>query len=200
MPNEPGPVAAVPSAIRALRWVLLVVLAVTAAASILGLPRAAQGGWPSWARLLPVALLALFVAGYAAYRFALVRAGRYSAGKALVRVGVMLLLLGVIASIALERPSPASPGRGLDLAGPLASEDPVARALAAELARVRPAEEGRRHLARLAALAEDPSAQVRSEARASLDVLVGADAGEGAGATGRWLALCRERGLLPAVR
>jgi hypothetical protein len=200
MSSVPGPGLSVPRAIPVLRWILLAVLAVAAAASILGLPRAVEAGWPGWVRLVPVGLLAIFVAGYAAYRLALVRAGRYSAGKAMVRVGLMLLLLGVIAGIALERPPTAPSGAALDLAGPLAAEDPALRALAAEVARSRPQAEGRRHLARLAALVEDPSAEVRHQARASLGALVGDDAGEGAGATARWLELCRARGLLPAAR
>jgi hypothetical protein len=200
MANDPAPRIAVPGALRALRWVLLAVLATAAAASILGLPRAIQSNWPTWRRLAPVVLLALFVAGYAVYRFLLVRQGRYSGGKALVRVGLMLLLVGVVAGIALERPPLPPTGPALDLAGPLASGDPALRALAAEVARTRPVEEGRRHLARLAALTGDESAEVRRQARASLGALTGADVGEGEGAAARWLELCRSRGLLPPVR
>jgi len=117
-----------------------------------------------------------------------------------VRVGLMVLLLGVIGSIALERPPVAPRGPGLDLAGPLTAGDPALRALAAEVARARPAEEGRRHLARLAELTEDADAGVRREARATLGALVGADAGEGAGAAARWMALARDRALLPSPR
>lgn len=145
-------------------------------------------------------LLGLFVAGYAAYRWVLVRQGRYSGGKALARVMLMVLVVGVIASIFLERPVVVPPGPTVELAGPLGSTDPVVRALAAEVVRSRPAEEGRRHLAPLAALTEDGSPEVRRQARASLSALVGADGGEGAGAAARWLDLCRQRGLLPAAR
>jgi len=198
MSNEPRPRVAVPGAIKVLRWVLIALLAAAAAAALLGLPRAFQGGWPSSTRLIPVALLVLFVGGYAAYRFVLVRAGRYSEGKALVRVGLMVLLIGVIASIALERPPAAPSGPGLELAGPLASPDPELRALAAEVVRSRPAHEARRHAGRLLALLEDSDASVRREARASLGFLTGADAGEGPGAAARWRELCAARGLLPA--
>jgi hypothetical protein len=102
----------------------------------------------------------------------------------------------VVANIALERAPPPPAGPGLDLAGPLASADPSLRALAAEVARVRPRPEGLRHAARLAALAEDPAPEVRREARATLGALVDGDGGEGAGATARWLELLRARGLL----
>ncbi|MBL0277811.1 MAG: HEAT repeat domain-containing protein [Anaeromyxobacter sp.] len=197
MPPVPRPRAAIPGAIGVLRWVLLALLIAAAAAALLGLPRAFQSGGSSLLRLVPVALLVLFVGGYAAYRFALVRAGRYPAGKALVRVGLMLLLVGVIASIAVERPPPAPVGPALDLAAPLASPDPALRALAAEVLRARPRGEGLRHAARLAALAEDGAPEVRREARASLGALSGVDGGEGPGSAARWLVLLGERGLLP---
>jgi len=184
-----------PGAIRVLRWVLLALLVAATAGALLGLPRATPGGWASTTRLVPVALLVLFVGGYAAYRFLQVRAGRYSEGKALVRVGLMVLLIGVIASIALERPPGVQAGPGVDLAGPLASPDPALRALAAEVIRTRPAAEAQRHAERLLALLDDPAPEVRREARAALGVLVGA---EGAGSLPRWRELCVARGLVPA--
>lgn len=196
MSNEPRPRAAVPGGLRVLRWVLIGLLAAAAAAALFGLPRAFQGRLPGALRWVPIVLLVLFVGGYAAYRFTLARAGRYSEGKALVRVGLMVLLVGVIASIALERPPTPPPGPGVELAGPLASPDPVLRALAAELVRSRPAAEGQRHAERLLALLEDSSPEVRREARASLGALVGADGGEGPGAVARWRELCESRGLL----
>lgn len=196
MPNDPRPRAALPAAVRVLRWVLLALLVAAAAGALLGLPRAVQGGWTRPARLAPVALLALFVGGYAVYRFMLARAGRYSEGKALVRVGLMVLLVGVIASIALERPPGPPAGPGLDLASPLASPDPVVRALAAEVVRARPAAEAERHAERLLALLDDPAPEVRREARASLGALTGADAGDGPDAVARWRELCEARGFL----
>lgn len=196
MSNEPRPRIAIPGAIRVLRWVLLALLVAAAALALLGLPRATPGGWPSVTRLLPVALLILFVGGYAVYRFILARAGRYSEGKALVRVGLMVLLVGVIASIALERPPSPPAGPGVDLAGPLASADPSLRALAAEVVRGRPQAEAQRHAPRLLELLEDPAPEVRREARASLGALAGADGGEGPGSAVRWRELCQARGLL----
>lgn len=197
MSNVEAPRPAVPAGVPVLRWLLLAVLAFAVVGSLLELPVALQAGAALWRRVTPVALLALFVAGYAGYRYVLVRQGRYSGGKALARVGLMVLGLAVIASLFLDRPVAPPSGPSVDLAAPLASADPAVRALAAEVARVRPAGEGRRHLAALAALAEDDSPEVRRQARASLGALTGADAGEGAGASSRWLELCRQRGLLP---
>jgi hypothetical protein len=199
MPPEPRQRVAIPGAVRALRWVLYGLLLLAAAGALLGLPRAARAGWPSALRLVPVWILLAFVGGYAAYRFALVRQGRYSAGKAMVQIAVMLLAAGVIASISLEAPRarPALPP--VDLAAPLASPDPEVRALAAEVVRHRPREEALRHLERLVALLDDESPQVRGEAHAALVALAGTDAGEGPGAAGTWRALWQERGRLPAA-
>ena len=198
MSNEPRPRTAISGAVRALRWILLALLFAAAAASLLGLPRAAQGGWPAATRVVPVALLVAFVGLYAAYRFVLVRAGRYPEGKALVRVALMVLLLAVIASISLERPPGPTAAPGVDLTALLESADPAVRALAAEVVRGRPVQESQRHAARLLVLLEDPAPEVRREARGSLGVLTGADAGEGPGAAARWRELCQARGLVPA--
>jgi hypothetical protein len=49
---------------------------------------------------------------------------------------------------------------------------------------------------RLVQLVDDPSPEVRRQARASLVALAGTDAGgEGAGARARWRAWWRERGV-----
>jgi hypothetical protein len=201
MPNESRPrAAAIPRAIRALRWVLFALLLAAAGAALVGLPRAFRSGWSSGLRLVPVALLLVFVAGYAAYRFALIRAGRYSAGKTFVQVGVMLLAVGVIASIALERPRPEDLSGVVDLAGPLASADPTVRALAAELCRHRPRAEALRHVERLIGLVDDGAPEVRREAHATLVALADSDEGSGPGAAARWRGLWQRRGVLTADR
>jgi len=179
---------AVPGSVPYLRWGLFTILLVACAAALIGLPRADAGGWSTWLRLVPVLLLVLFIGGYATYRFALVRAGHYPAGKALVRVAVLVLLTVAITGIALDRPAPRSPVTGLGLAAPLGGADPVARALACELVRHRPRAEALGHVPRLVALLDDPSPQVRSEAHASLVALAGLDVGAGPGAADRWRA------------
>ncbi len=183
--------------VRLARWVLFGLLIVSAALTLFGIPgiqrAVAAGRWPPFTLALPPALLALFIAGYAAYRIALVRAGRYTAGKALVQVAVMLLVLGVVAGVAFVPPEGAGPGQAtVDLARPLASSDPDVRALAAEVARHRPPEQALAVAERLADLLDDPAPEVRRQAHASLVALAGRDVGgEGPGAATRWRAWSR---------
>src|SRR5512133_2662234 len=102
-----GKRARAPPVVKAARWILFGLLIVSAALTLFAVPAmqraVAAGRWPSITLAVPPALLALFIVGYAAYRLVLVRAGRYTAGKALVQIGLMVLALGVIAGIALER-------------------------------------------------------------------------------------------------
>jgi hypothetical protein len=183
-----------PGAVRAFRSILFVLLFAAAALTLLGLPELAQavaaGRWPRAALALPPAILAAFIAGYAAYRFFLVRAGRYPAGKALAQIGLMLLVLGVVGGIVLELAEAHRAGAAatpVELARALRSRDPEVRALAAELARHRPREATLRHVDRLLALLEDPSPEVRRQARATLAALAGRDVGgEGPDAARRW--------------
>lgn len=179
--------------VRVMRWVLFALLIVSAALSLVGLPElqeaVAAGRTPPVALALPPAFLAVFIVGYGVYRIALVRAGRYPAGKALVQLAVMLLVLGVVAGVALRPPTGLSaPGRGpVELGRPLASADPEVRALGAELARHRPRDEGVAVAGRLVELLGDPSPEVRRQARAALVALAGRDVGgEGSDAAQRW--------------
>ncbi|WP_248356209.1 HEAT repeat domain-containing protein [Anaeromyxobacter oryzae] len=189
---------------RTLRWVLFGILAASAALTLVGLPElqraVAAGRWPPAALALPPAFLAVFIVGYAAYRFVLVRAGRYPAGKAFVQLGLMLLVLGVVAGIARERGRPpvASP---VDLARALTSSDADVRAMAAELLRHRPRAAALPQVPRLVDLLADPELAVRDQARETLVALAGSDAGgEGPGAADRWRAYWREQGVLPTAQ
>ena len=176
---------------------LFALLIVSAALTLFGLPQlqraVAAGRWPPVTLAVPPALLAVFIVGYAAYRIALVRAGRYTAGKTLVQVAVMLLVLGIVAGIALVPPDRTGPGQEpVALARPLASNDPDVRALGAELARHRPREQALAVASRLADLLDDSSPEVRRQAHATLVALAGADlGGEGPGAAARWRAWSR---------
>ena len=134
-------------------------------------------------------LLGLFIVGYAAYRGLLVRSGRYGAGKALVQVAVMLLVLGVVAGVALFPGDPIfRPGQGpVSLGRALGSSDPDVRALGAEVARHRPREQALAVAARLADLLDDGAPEVRRQAHLALVALAGSDlGGEGPGAAERW--------------
>jgi hypothetical protein len=177
--------------VRRSRLVLYVLLLASAGVTLFATPALEQavreGRASRFALIAPPALLALFIALFAAYRFALVRAGRYHAGKAFVQVGVMLLVLTVALPGSLERWRSAGTVRTIDLSRHLRSPDAEARALAAELARHRERGEAVRYVPRLLQLLEDPSLEVRRQARASLVTLAGADVGgEGEGAAERW--------------
>jgi hypothetical protein len=181
-----------PRAVKAARWVLFALLLGSAALTLFGLPElqraVAQGRWPPIALALPPALLAVFIVGYAAYRLVLVRAGRYTAGKALVQVAVMFLVLGIVAGVALVPSETSGPGLApVALQRPLSSSDPDVRALAAELVRHRPRAEALAAAPRLAELLLDPAPEVRRQARASLVAIAGSDVGgDGPGAAARW--------------
>jgi HEAT repeat protein len=190
-----------PPSVRTLRWVLFALLLASAALTLVGLPglqrAVASGRWPSAALALPPTFLAIFIVGYAGYRFVLVRAGRYPAGKALVQLGLMILVLGVVAGIALERGRPpvAEP---VDLARALASPDASMRAMAAELLRYRPREVALPRVSGLVELLGDPSPEVRHQAHETLVALAGQDAGgDGPGSAERWRAHWRAQGVLP---
>lgn len=210
MSTSTGPARAsrarTPRAVRAGRWILFGLLLSAAALTLFGPPelsRAFAGGrWPSAARAIPVALLGLFAVGYAAYRIALVRAGRYPAGKALVRIVLMGVLVGVVAGLLRTPPDGARPGEGpVRLARPLASADPEVRALAAEVVRSRPREEALAHVDRLVELLSDRSPEVRRQAERSLVALAGHDAGgEGPGAAERWREYWRAARAAPGVQ
>jgi hypothetical protein len=181
-----------------MRWILFVLLLLAAALTFVGLPElqraVASGRWPRAILLGPPAILSLFIVGYAGYRFVLVRAGRYSAGKALVQVGLMMLVLTVVVGLVWERGHAPPSDRIVDLARPLGSGDPDARAMAAELVRYRPPEVATRLVPRLIELLDDPSPEVRRQAHDSLVALAGADpGGVGSGAAARWRAYWRER-------
>ena len=198
---RPEPRAPLPPAfVRPLRLLLYVLLAAAAVVSLNGLPvleQAVREGRRSPATLMIApALLAIFVVGFAVYRFALVRAGRYHAGKAFVHVGIMVLALSLLLPGSLERYRAAGTVRPVDLSRHLASPDAEARAMAAELARHREPADALRYVPRLVQLSEDPSSEVRRQARATLVALSGTDAGgDGPGTAQRWRAFWEARGV-----
>ncbi len=192
--------AAVPGLLRPARLVLYVLLLAAAAVTLFGAPALEQavreGKTPRAALILPPALLALFIGLFAAYRFTLVRAGRYHAGKAFVQLGLMVLVLTLALPGSLDRWRSAGTVRVVDLSRHLHAPDAETRALAAELARHRDPPEALRYVPRLVELLDDGSPEVRRQARASLAALAGGDVGgEGPDAAKRWRAYWRAHGV-----
>lgn len=175
----------------AIRRALFALLLVSAAVTLFGFPElqraVAQGRWPPITLAIPAALLALFAVGYAGYRIVLVRAGRYPAGKALVRIVLIAAVVGAAAGIMLVPPEAAPAGAAVDLDRLLRSAEPDVRAAAAELARYRPRRQGLVHAQRLVELLEDGAPEVRRQARLSLTALAGKDVGgQGPDSAARW--------------
>ncbi len=185
-------------ALRAGRWVLFAVLVCSAALTVFGLPgvqrAVSDGRWPSIALAVGPVLLLAFLVGFVAYRIALVRAGRYPAGKALVRIALTAAVVGVAAGLMRLPAEPAEPGQGpVELARALRSSSPEARAMAAELLRHRPADQALAHVDLLLELLDDRSPEVRRQAGLSLAALAGEDVGGvGPDAADRWRAHWRE--------
>lgn len=186
--------------VRRARVILYLLLLASAAVTLFGIPpleeAARQGRRSPVALIVAPAVLVLFVAVYAAYRFVLVRAGRYPAGNAFVQVGFMVLALGLLLPASVERYRAAGAPQALDLHGHLGSADADARAMAAELARHRDRAEALTYVPRLVVLLEDRSPEVRRQARASLAAIAGRDAGgEGEGAPRRWREYWESQGV-----
>ena len=189
-----------PAFVAPARFLLYALLLASATLTLTGVPLLEQsvreGRSSPLVLMVAPSLLASFVALFAVYRFAMVRAGRYHAGKAFVQVGFMVATLVLLLPGSLERYRAAGNVQPVDLTRQLASADPEARAMAAELVRHRSAADAGRYLPRLVALLEDPSPEVRRQARASLVALAGEDAGgEEPDAAVRWRDFWRARGV-----
>ena len=185
-------------AARSVRVVLYLLLLGAAAAALLVVPGAEPGasaGRRAELLLAPV-LLGAFAIGFTAYRFTLVRAGRYHAGKAFVQVGLIGLVLFLFVPGSVERWKASGATPPVDLTRQLRAGDPEARAMAAELVRHRDPQDALRYVPRLVVMLTDPGAEVRRQARASLSSMAGEDVGgEGPEAADRWRAYWAARGV-----
>ena len=185
-------------AARSARVVLYLLLLGAAAAALLVVPGSDAGataGRRAELLLAPV-LLGAFAIGFTAYRFTLVRAGQYHAGKAFIQVGLIGLVLFLFLPGSVERWKASGATPPVDLTRQLRSGDPEARAMAAELVRHRDPQDARRYVPRLVALLSDPAGEVRRQARASLVAMAQEDVGgEGPEAAGRWRAYWAARGV-----
>ncbi|BDG07787.1 HEAT repeat domain-containing protein [Anaeromyxobacter paludicola] len=197
-PREQG--GALLAFIRAARLPLYLILLAAVGVALFGGPsleRAVrEGAIGSWVLVLAPALVATFIVGFAVYRFALVSAGRYHAGKAMVQVALMVLVFTFVLPTSLERYRTVGTAHPVDLSRYLRAPDPDARAMAAELTRHRSREDALSYVPRLVGLLGDPSPEVRRQAHASLASLAGEDAGgEGSDAAARWQAYWERQGV-----
>jgi hypothetical protein len=193
-------VAPLPPIVRRARLLLYLLLLASAVVTLFGAPLLEQavreGRAPRAALVVAPGLLASFIALFAVYRYALVRAGRYHAGKAFVQVGLMVLVLTLALPGSLDRWRAAGTVRPVELWRHLGSPDAEARAMAAELVRHRERPDALHYVPRLVELLEDPSPEVRRQARVSLVVLAGKDAGgEEPDAPQRWRAFWKSQGV-----
>jgi hypothetical protein len=198
MPPEPSDRELSPAA-RSARVVLYLLLLGAASAALLVPPGTDMGSASPGRRpelLLAPVLLGAFAIGFTAYRYSLVRARRYHAGKAFVQLGFLGLVLVLFIPGSVERWKASGATPPVDLTRQLRAVDPEARAMAAELVRHRSPDDARRYVPRLVVLLDDPGAEVRRQAGASLVALAGRDVGgEGPGAAQRWRAYWSGRGV-----
>lgn len=193
--------AAIPGTVRSLRWIVVSLLVVSALTTLFLLPALDQavtaGRLPKGVLVAPSVLLAVCVVSYGAYRFLLVRAGRYGAGKALVQVALLAIVVATVGGVSLDRYRAARRAGTDALDAAFGSADPVTRALAAEVVRYRPRAEAVAQADRLVALLDDASPEVRTQAHTSLVALLGRDLGEGPEAAARWRAALPVRDAAP---
>jgi hypothetical protein len=178
--------------------VLYLLLLGAAAAALLVPPGNDMGAGPGRRPelLLAPVLFGAFAIGFTTYRYSLVRTGRYHAGKAFVQLGLLGLVLVLFVPGSVERWKASGATPPVDLTRQLRAPDPEARAMAAELVRHRSPDDARRYVPRLVVLLDDPGAEVRRQAAASLVALAGQDAGgEGPEAAQRWRAFWSGRGV-----
>ena len=152
--------------VPALRWLLWVLLILVVLSLVAGLPewahqRVVDGRLPRGVLLLPAGLFALFFLAFGAYRFLLVRAGRYNAAKAFVQIGLAVLVLMLLLPANLARYRAVEPEARVDLLPLLISPDPVLRSVACEALAARRGNDAAREVARRLAT-EDPDERVRA--------------------------------------
>ena len=149
---------------------LLYVLLVGSAALALWV-RESPGTFPRGLGTAAPFVFLAFVAVFAAYRLAVVRAGKYPAFKAFFQIGAATLFFMLLL------PSSRGPFRphGDDVAELLRDPNPRVRALAAEVARHRP--DAQKYGSLLTQALKDPDRRVREEAHRSLVQIAGEDLG-----------------------
>jgi len=142
---------------------------------------------PPWTQSVAPTIFGVFLAIFAVYRFALMRAKKYPAAVGLFQIGLGALIWVLLLPSTRQKIAPT--GRGADeVAILMASSDPRVRALAVELAGYRA---DPRYAQELIDRLEDADAAVRERAHAALVRMSGSDAGRDRAA---WRDLARQRG------
>jgi hypothetical protein len=144
---------------------------------------------PPWTQSVAPTLFGIFLAIFAVYRFALMRAKKYPAAMGLFQVGLGALIWVLLLPSARHRVT--APSQLDELPALMASPDPRVRAVAVELAGYR-GEDGR-YAREMIDRLDDADAAVRERAHAALVRLLKSDAGASPEA---WRELARSRGWL----
>jgi hypothetical protein len=144
---------------------------------------------PDWTQSVAPTLFGIFLAIFAVYRFALMRARKYPAATGLFQVGLGALIWVLLLPSTRNRIA-SPPPTGDELPALMSSPDPRVRSIAAELAGYRG--EGR-YATELIERLGDADAGVRERAHAALVRLAGTDAGH---SPEKWRDLARGRGWL----
>jgi hypothetical protein len=179
--------------VQTLRPALYLLLAASALLSFGAGSERFQSLLPAWAPSLAPLLFGTFLAIFAVYRLALVRARRYPAIVGLFQIGLGVLVLVLLLPGTRRELSQQPPGD--DVRALLGSGDPRVRALAAEVAGQRPG--GPRWAGALVERLGDGDARVRAAARAALVRLAGSDPSAGLSdedAATRWRDELKARG------
>jgi hypothetical protein len=144
---------------------------------------------PPWTRSVAPTLFGIFLAIFAVYRFALMRARKYPAAMGLFQVGLGALIWVLLLPSTRQRIAP--PSQADELPALMASPDPRVRAIAVEVAGYRG--DGGRYAREMIERLGDADPAVRQRAHAALVRLAGTDAGDSADS---WRELARARGWL----
>jgi hypothetical protein len=148
---------------------------------------------PRWTQVAAPTIFAVFLVIFTIYRFALMRAKKYPVAIGMFQIGLGALIWVLLLPSSRQRIAPP-PEQTDELPALLTSADPRVRALAAEVAGVRP--EGKRYLGPLIDRLTDDDPSVRERARLSLVRIAGTDPApgeEGEAAAEKWRAFARER-------
>jgi hypothetical protein len=182
--------------VQVLRLALYALLAASAIFTFWAGGDIAGRSLPRWTQVAAPTIFAVFLVIFTFYRFALMRAKRYPAAIGMFQIGLGALIWVLLLPSSRQRIAPP-PGQADDLPALLISADPRVRALAAEVAGLRP--EGRRYVGQLIDRLADDDPSVRERARLSLVRIAGTDpaAGkEGEEAAEKWRAFARQRGWI----